>query len=92
MRPIQTALIPHHEALIHFSQYLVDHRPKTSISFPGTPDNSDLGILQSTAPPMVGVLTSQDIADLKDLYADLNAICQRAHERGVRIIIDAEHR
>lgn len=38
-----------------------------------------------------GILTAQDIADLKDLHSDLNAICQHAQERGVKLIIDAEY-
>lgn len=68
------------------------HRPATSVPFPGTPDASDLDILYTSSPDLEGLLTPQDITDLKDLHADLNLICNRAHERGVRIIIDAEHR
>lgn len=36
-------------------------------------------------------MTEQDIAALKELYVDLTAVCQHAQERGVKIIIDAEH-
>ena len=90
--PTQTALLPHHHSLINLSKYLVSHRPPTDVPFPGTPDTSDLDVLYHPTPDAESVLTPQDITDLKDLHADLNAICKHAHERGVRIIIDAEHR
>ena len=90
--PSQTALLPHHQALINLSKYLITSRPKTSVPFPGSPDITDLDVLYKGAPALGNPLTQQDITDLKDLYSDLDAICQRAQERGVRIIIDAEHR
>ena len=72
----------------------MDRRSRTSpvIPFPGTPQASDLDILNEWAPATDNVLTADDIDDLKTLRADLNAICQRAQERGIRVIIDAEHR
>ena len=90
--PSQTALLPHHQALINLSKYLITSRPKTSVPFPGSPDITDLDVLYKGAPGQGNSLTQQDITDLKDLYSDLDTICQRAQERGVRIIIDAEHR
>ena len=76
--------------MINLSRYLVQHRPSTSVPFPGTPHPSDLEVLYRKS-DTIDTLTEQDLKDLKDLYADLNAICQHAHERGVKIIIDAEH-
>lgn len=37
-------------------------------------------------------LSAADIDDLKQLHDNLVRICTRAKERGVRIIVDAEHR
>ena len=64
----------------------------TSVPFPGTPATSDLDVLYNGSLGPDIALTPQDVADLKALHSDLNEICQRASERGVRIIIDAEHR
>ena len=61
------------------------------IAFPGTPDASDLDILYKPPVDVAEDLTEQDVIDLRDLHADLDAICKKARERGVRIIIDAEH-
>lgn len=88
---MQSALIPRHESLLRLSKYLVEHRPSVPVAFPGTPDASDLDVLYKPASGAVADLTAEDIVDLKDLHAELDAICKRAHERGVRIIIDAEH-
>ncbi|KAA1468315.1 FAD-linked oxidoreductase [Dentipellis sp. KUC8613] len=88
-----TALLPNAQALINFSDYLTKTRPplKTAIAFPGCPRSTDLDIIASEKTPADSRLTEQDIIDLKDLHADLVKICERAQERGVRIIIDAEH-
>lgn len=36
-------------------------------------------------------LTQKDIESLRELHADLERICTRAKERGVKIVIDAEY-
>ena len=36
-------------------------------------------------------LTAEDLNSLKELKEDLYRICQRAKERGVKLIIDAEY-
>lgn len=61
------------------------------VPFPGTPQLTDLDILYGKSASADGILTEQDIADLKDFHADMDAVCQRAHERGVKLIIDAEY-
>ncbi|KAF7796593.1 hypothetical protein EIP86_007774 [Pleurotus ostreatoroseus] len=86
-----SALLPRHQALMNLSKYLVKHRPSIPIAFPGTPDASDLDILYKPSVDAAEDLTEQDVIDLRDLRADLDAICKKARERGVRIIIDAEH-
>lgn len=89
----QTALLPNHQSIINLSKFLVQNRPtSTKIPFPGTPDPSDLNILYTSSRPTDSPLTDQDIVDLNELHADLNAICKHAQERGVKIIIDAEYR
>jgi proline dehydrogenase len=68
--------------------------PKYSVPFPGSPRPTDFDVLDvdpvklsETCP-----LTSEDVAALKELKEDLFRVCQRAKERGVKILIDAEHR
>lgn len=90
---LQTALVPRHEALINFSKYLAKHHfTSSSVPFPGTPHPSDITAIELRNADPWEFMTEQDIADLKDLYADLTAISQRAHDRGVKLIIDAEYR
>ena len=76
---------------MNLSKYLVKHRSSVPIAFPGTPDASDLEILYRPSVDAAEDITAQDVIDLRDLHADLDAICKKARERGVRIIIDAEH-
>lgn len=38
-----------------------------------------------------GALTMEDIASLRELYADLTRICTQAQNRGVKVIVDAEY-
>ncbi|KDQ53023.1 hypothetical protein JAAARDRAFT_39738 [Jaapia argillacea MUCL 33604] len=84
-----TALLPDAQALINFSSHLVKSRPNSYIPFPGCPHPTDLDILYSPSPE--SNLRPEDIKALKELDQDLVAICQRAQERGVRIIMDAEY-
>ncbi|PFH48288.1 hypothetical protein AMATHDRAFT_150233 [Amanita thiersii Skay4041] len=87
-----TALLPDSNALINLSKHIINTRPvqKTqSIPFPGSPTVSDLAVLLPLAPS--SDLTPQDISSLKELHADLERICTRAQQRGVKIIIDAEY-
>ncbi|KAH7922394.1 FAD-linked oxidoreductase [Leucogyrophana mollusca] len=90
-----TALLPHAQSLINLSLHLTRTRPAPAspVAFPGTPQSSDLAILHQPSPTRdtPSILTSDDIAALKDLNDDLVKICTRAQERGVKIIIDAEH-
>lgn len=37
-------------------------------------------------------LSPKDISSLRELYADLERICDRAQDRGVKVIVDAEYR
>ncbi|KAH9949482.1 FAD-linked oxidoreductase [Amylocystis lapponica] len=85
-----TALLPRAESLISLSKYLVASRPAPHrpIAFPGIPLPTDLDVLSARS---AGPLTETDIIALRELRADLGTICKRAQERGVRIIIDAEH-
>ncbi|KZT68814.1 FAD-linked oxidoreductase [Daedalea quercina L-15889] len=87
-----TAMVPRAETLHHFSQYLITTRPSSSpaILFPGQPHPSDLEVLSSREVPKAP-LTQEDITDLAQLRDDLRAICKKAQERGVRIIMDAEY-
>ena len=90
----QTALLPDAQALTRFSVYLTKTRPALSptIAFPGCPRASDLDCLAVSKLSSESPLTEQDVVDIKDLHSDLVKICARAQERGIRIIIDAEHR
>ncbi|KAI0757553.1 FAD-linked oxidoreductase-like protein [Daedaleopsis nitida] len=60
------------------------------VAFPGCPLPSDLDVLMSGASNVT--ITAEDITALRELREDLNAICERARARGVRITVDAEHR
>lgn len=89
----QTALIPDANALIRLSSYLLANRPSASlrIPFPGCPHKTDLDILHKSVKG-ANPLTEEDIVLLRDLHADLERICTRGQERGVKVIIDAEYR
>ena len=67
-------------------------RPSTPIAFPGCPHPTDLDVLYSQLPALDTGLAEEDIADLRDLHSDLIKICAKAEDRGIRVIIDAEHR
>ncbi|KAF4584676.1 hypothetical protein EYR38_001906 [Pleurotus pulmonarius] len=102
-----TALLPDAQSLINFSSYIIANRstPPIPVAFPGYPELSDLDVLYNATPNDVKVsatdsvpvnsltqaLTDEDIASLRDLHSDLIRICNRAQERGVRVIIDAEY-
>ena len=76
------------------SQYILKSRSELSVpvAFPGKPRPTDLDVLQLKAQHSDVPLTQQDIDDLRELREDLIRICTRAQERGVKVIIDAEHR
>ncbi|CDO71746.1 hypothetical protein BN946_scf184920.g30 [Trametes cinnabarina] len=87
-----SAMVPDAEILRKFSKYLVDTRPGTRhpVAFPGCPLPSDLDVL--SARQVTGdLLTSIDLEALRELREDLVSICNRAKERGVRLIFDAEY-
>ncbi|KAI9065797.1 FAD-linked oxidoreductase [Trametes sanguinea] len=89
-----SAMVPDAEILRRFSKYLVDSRPKTRppVAFPGCALPSDLDILSvHRSGTSANQLTAADIAALRELREDLVAICNRAKERGVRLIFDAEY-
>ena len=89
---IQSAMVPDAESLRRLSKHLVDTRPRTNprIAFPGCPTPSDLDILSSGTPD--NNLTEADLIALRELREDLIAVGERAHARGIRITVDAEHR
>lgn len=84
-------MVPRAESLHRFSKYLVATRPSSSppVLFPGQPHPSDLDVLLSSNAS--GPLSQEDIKDLAQLRDDLRAICKKAQERGVKIIMDAEY-
>lgn len=89
----QSAMLPHAQTLMNLSKHLVSTRPPASppIPFPGRPLATDFDVLSRRTAPG-SLLTDADVADLRELQEDLRAICKRAQDRGVRIIVDAEHR
>ncbi|KAH8101479.1 FAD-linked oxidoreductase-like protein [Cristinia sonorae] len=86
-----TALLPNASSLLALSKHIIDTRPElpVPIAFPGKPRSTDLDVLHK--PQTATTLTQQDLDDLKELHDDLIRICTRAQERGVKVIIDAEH-
>ncbi|KAI0271717.1 FAD-linked oxidoreductase-like protein [Gloeopeniophorella convolvens] len=86
-----SALLPNPAALFNLSKYLASRHAHDPILFPGCPHIDDLSILRSTEPSTGSPLTAQDLADLRELHSDLTRICNRAKERNVRLIIDAEY-
>ncbi|OAX40482.1 FAD-linked oxidoreductase [Rhizopogon vinicolor AM-OR11-026] len=86
-----TGMLSNAQSLINLSTYLTHTRAplKPPVPFPGTPFPSDLSILHSSIP--TGALTESDIHDLKELYNALVKICKHAADRGVRVLVDAEH-
>ncbi|KDQ17664.1 hypothetical protein BOTBODRAFT_29830 [Botryobasidium botryosum FD-172 SS1] len=88
-----TALLPSAESLKRFSTYLLETRPPLSapVAYPGVPHSTDLAILTDSTRAKSSLLTAEDITTLKDLYEDLRQIAIKAKQRGVKLIIDAEH-
>ena len=86
----QTALLPDSQALVRLSQHLVRSRPPCSIPFPGSPTPRDLDVL--TTSEGSPILSPTDRIALRNLRTDLFRICQRAKERQVKVVVDAEHR
>lgn len=86
----QTALLPDPQALVRLSQHLIRSKPPSSIPFPGSPSLQDLDILTSSDDS--SILSSADRIALRDLRVDLFRICQRAKERQVKVVVDAEYR
>ncbi|KAF5385604.1 hypothetical protein D9757_006782 [Collybiopsis confluens] len=87
-----TALLPDAQSLIALSSHIIATRPKhhPAVPFPGCPRSSDLSILDDVAPNS-RFLSDKDIAALRELYADLRRISNRAQDKGVKLIIDAEY-
>ena len=89
----QTALLPSAQSLINLSSYLLATRSHArSLPIPGAAESTDLAILYDAVSHPVPPLTINDQMALSDLHADLVRICTRAQQRGVKVIIDAEHR
>ncbi|KAH7884047.1 FAD-linked oxidoreductase-like protein [Phlebopus sp. FC_14] len=88
-----SALLPRAQSLNNFSIHLTRTRPALSrpVPFPGAPSSSDFAVLRNPVPPAGSPLTAEDVKELKELYDDLDRICTCAKERGVKVIIDAEH-
>ena len=93
---VQTALVPNAETLRRFSIHLLKTRPKPKleVAFPGSPRPSDFDVIEIDPLnlPESCPLTKEDLVALKELKDDLFRVCERARQRGVRILIDAEHR
>jgi proline dehydrogenase len=87
-----TALLPNASSLINLSKHLVASRPPSSkrVAFPGAPNPTDLDVLHDSRQGNT-YLTSDEIDELRKLYNDLDRICARAQEKGVKIIMDAEY-
>jgi proline dehydrogenase len=62
------------------------------IAFPGIPLPARLDALQRGTVPQGSALTPEDVHALIELRDDVFAICERAEQRGVKIIMDAEYR
>ncbi|KAB5591466.1 hypothetical protein CTheo_5070 [Ceratobasidium theobromae] len=87
-----TALLPSPDSLKRFSTFLLASRPKTNVPYPGTPDSTDVVVLnQGLEARLLKELTEDDIKALHHLYQSLREICAQAKKRGVRITVDAEH-
>ncbi|PPQ63541.1 hypothetical protein CVT24_004771 [Panaeolus cyanescens] len=92
-----TALLPNADALIAWSSHIVASRKElessvidNKVPFPGCARTEDM---DSVLDPLShrSKLTPAQTRDLRELYNDLTRICQRAEEKGVKIIIDAEY-
>ncbi|KAF8603115.1 FAD-linked oxidoreductase [Ceratobasidium sp. AG-I] len=87
-----SALVPSADSLKRMSTFLLQSRPKDDVPYPGTPSSFDMVIFRGSKEGLLkGGLTEDDVTDLRTLYEDLRGVCNRARERGVRLIFDAEH-
>jgi proline dehydrogenase len=86
-----TALLPDAQSLIALSSHIMATRPQhsPSIPFPGCPRPSDLNVFDGKTDSRF--LDDKDISSLRELYSNLQRICLRAQQRGVKLIIDAEY-
>jgi proline dehydrogenase len=87
----QSALVPNPTTLLHLSTHISSLHATDPVLFPGCPRADDLAVLRSDDLPSSSPVTAQDLADLRELLVDLNRICNRARERNVRLIVDAEY-
>lgn len=90
-----SALLPDASALLALSSSIVessqkDHMIRGAIPFPGSPSIEDLDVILKT--PSIGHLTPAQVSGVRELYDDLVRICTHARERGIKIVVDAEHR
>lgn len=86
-----SALVPNPTTLLHLSTHISSLHATDPVLFPGCPRADDLAVLRSDDLPSSSPVTAQDLADLRELLVDLNRICNRARERNVRLIVDAEY-
>lgn len=86
--------MPNAQTLINFSDYITQLRSlkPDSVPFPGCPRSTDLDIIFDPSASSPALLTEEDITDLRELYGELDLVCEHARRRGVKIIIDAESR
>ncbi|PPQ68478.1 hypothetical protein CVT25_008404 [Psilocybe cyanescens] len=101
--PDAHALIALSSHIVDSKKTLSSVHPEGAVPFPGAARMEDLDVLapsQSSPLPPVQVnfnpartpgMTSAQIRDVRELYADLRRICVRARERGVKVIVDAEY-
>ncbi|KAF8741928.1 Proline dehydrogenase, partial [Rhizoctonia solani] len=87
-----SALVPSADSLKRMSKFLLKSRPADDVPFPGTPGSFDMVVFRGVKEPLIKAgLTEEDIESLRVLYEDLRTVCNRAKERGIRLIFDAEH-
>lgn len=68
------------------STFLLASRPKDNVPYPGTPGSTDMAVFQGSEQVLLaGGLNEGDIKSLRELYKDLQEICARGQERGVRV-------
>lgn len=86
--------MPNAQTLINFSNYITQSRrlEPDSVPFPGCPRSTDLDIIFDPGASSLALLTKEDVMDLRELYGELDLVCEHARRQGVKIIIDAEWR
>ncbi|KAF8320012.1 FAD-linked oxidoreductase [Clavulina sp. PMI_390] len=86
-----TALLPDAGSIERLSMYICETQSAAAkaVPFPHTPSSKDLVALSMKTPPTP--LTTEDIADIKEMYGDLRSICILAKQKNVTLIFDAEH-